>query len=228
MDIEELIDKIANGEKKTPVRVYLKSKKNFMLPKAKVFGNQDKIIFADWCDIKDILQEHVDDIEDIVIETDRRNSTVPLLDVKELDARIEPGAIIREHVTIGKKVIVMMGAILNIGCVIGDETMIDMGAVIGGRALIGKRVHVGANAVIAGVLEPACAIPVQIDDDVLIGANAVILEGIHIHSGAVIAAGAIVTKDVDANCVVGGMPAQIMKQRKDIDRHKIEINAELR
>lgn len=228
MDVKQLIEKIANGTKRTPVRIYLKSNIDIQFQHAKVFGCHDKVIFADWCDVKDTLAYYATEIEDIVIETDCRNSTIPLLDLKEVNARIEPGAIIREHVTIGDRAIIMMGAILNIGCSIGEATMIDMGAVIGGRAMIGKGVHVGANAVIAGVLEPACAQSVCIDDHVLIGANAVILEGVHIHEGAVVAAGAIVTKDVEANCVVAGMPAKVIKERKDIQSEKIDINNQLR
>lgn len=71
-----------------------------------------------------------------------------------------------------------MGSIINIGVQIGDETMIDMGAVLGGRVVVGKKMRVGAGAVLAGVIEPASAQPVVIEDNVMIGANAVILEGI--------------------------------------------------
>lgn len=228
MDIKELIEKIAQGKKHTPMKVYLKASKEIEFPNATVFGIHDKLIFGDWKDIKDILNKHQEDIQDIIIETDCRNSTIPLLDVKDLNARIEPGAIIREDVTIGDKAIIMMGAILNIGCVIGKETMIDMGAVVGGRAFIGSRVHIGANAVIAGVIEPESAKPVCIENDVLVGANAVVLEGVHIHQGAVIAAGAVVTRDVEENSVVAGMPAVVIKQREDVRAQKIAINRNLR
>ena len=74
----------------------------------------------------------------------------------------------------------MMGAIINIGSVIGEGSMIDMGAVLGGRATVGKNCHIGAGTVLAGVVEPASATPVIIEDDVMIGANAVVLEGVHV------------------------------------------------
>lgn len=228
MDVKELILKIANGTRRTPVRVYLKMTEDIEFKNAKVFGCHDKIVFGDWNEIKDVLASHTDLIEDIVIESDCRNSAVPLLDIKDINARIEPGAIIREDVEINNGAIIMMGAILNIGCVIGCDTMIDMGAVIGGRALIGNRVHVGANAVVAGVIEPESAQPVVIDDDVLIGANAVILEGVHVYKGAIIAAGAVVTKDVMENSVVAGMPAIEIKQRSEVETSKIAINKEIR
>lgn len=54
--------------------------------------------------------------------------------------------------------------------------------------------------------------PIVIGDDVWIGANAVVLPGVTIGKHSVIAAGAIVTKDVPDYCVVGGVPAKIIKK----------------
>jgi 2,3,4,5-tetrahydropyridine-2-carboxylate N-succinyltransferase/tetrahydrodipicolinate N-acetyltransferase len=138
-----------------------------------------------------------------------------MLDTRNINARIEPGAFIRDKVTIGDNAVIMMGAVINIGAVIGEGTMIDMGAVLGGRATVGKHCHVGAGAVLAGVIEPPNANPVVLEDNVLIGANAVVIEGVHIGEGAVVGAGAIVTKDVPAGAVVVGNPARIVKQQKD-------------
>ncbi|WP_337388226.1 DapH/DapD/GlmU-related protein, partial [Sutterella wadsworthensis] len=118
-------------------------------------------------------------------------------------------------VTIGDGAVVMMGAIINIGAVIGEGTMIDMGVVMGGRATVGRRCHIGAGTVLAGVVEPASAQPVIIDDNVFIGANAVVIEGIHVGEGAVVAAGSVVIEDVPAGAVVAGVPARIIKAHKD-------------
>jgi tetrahydrodipicolinate N-acetyltransferase len=145
-------------------------------------------------------------------EVSARNSGVPMLDISKFNARIEPGAIIREHVAIGDKAVIMMGAVINIGAVIGDESMIDMGAILGGRATVGKHCHIGAGTVLAGVVEPASATPVIIEDNVLIGANAVVLEGVRVGAGAVVAAGAVVTKDVAPGEVVAGVPAKVIKR----------------
>jgi acetyltransferase-like isoleucine patch superfamily enzyme len=61
------------------------------------------------------------------------------------------------------------------------------------------------------------AAPVQIDDFVVIGTRVIILPGVHIGKGAVIASGAVVTKDVQPYTVVGGVPAQFIKNRnKDL------------
>ena len=53
-----------------------------------------------------------------------------------------------------------------------------------------------------------------IGNDVWIGANCVITAGVRIGTGAVIAAGAVVTKDVEPNSIVGGVPAKIIRYRK--------------
>ena len=151
-----------------------------------------------------------------------------MLDLKGIQARIEPGAIIREQVEIGKNAVIMMGAILNIGAVVGEGTMIDMGAVLGGRATVGKNCHVGAGAVLAGVIEPASATPVIVEDNVLIGANAVVIEGVHIGENAVIAAGAVVIEDVPANMVVAGCPARIIKEKDAGTSQKTALESMLR
>lgn len=212
MNAQELINYIATAEKKTPVKLYVKEKAPIDYGTAKVFGAGDKVVFGDWNALAPILEANRDRIEDIVIENDRRNSAVPLLDMKNIRARIEPGALIRDNVTIGDSAVIMMGAIINIGAVVGEGTMIDMGAVLGGRAIVGKHCHVGAGAVLAGVIEPASATPVVVEDDVLIGANAVVIEGVRVGRGAVVAAGAVVIEDVPENAVVAGCPARVIKQ----------------
>ena len=93
--------------------------------------------------------------------------------------------------------------------------MIDMGAVLGGRATVGKHCHIGAGAVLAGVIEPASATPVIVEDNVLVGANAVVIEGCRIGENAVVAAGAVVVNDVPANAVVAGCPARIIKYKDE-------------
>ena len=124
-----------------------------------------------------------------------------------------PGAIIRDQVEIGDNAVIMMGAVINIGAVVGEGTMIDMNVVLGGRAIVGKHCHIGAGSVLAGVVEPASATPVVIEDNVMMGANAVVLEGIRVGEGAVVAAGAVVVNDVPAGAVVAGVPAKVIKMK---------------
>ena len=54
--------------------------------------------------------------------------------------------------------------------------------------------------------------PIKIGKHVWIGIRVTILKGVHIGDGAIIAAGAVVTKNVPKNCIVGGVPAKIIKK----------------
>lgn len=231
MNTMEVINFLKNSVKKTPVKVYVKGNLDGLDfgadSKAFVTGGTG-VIFGEWKEIEAVLEANRDRIEDYVVESDRRNSGVPLLELKGINARIEPGAIIRDMVTIENNAVIMMGAVINIGARIGEGTMIDMGAILGGRVQVGKMCHVGAGAVLAGVIEPPSAQPVIVEDDVLIGANAVVLEGVRIGQGAVVAAGAVVVEDVPANTVVAGTPARVIKEVDDKTKSKTEILKELR
>ena len=101
------------------------------------------------------------------------------------------------------------GVFINMGCKFQDQ----------GGIYIGARSLVGHNCVIATLnhnMDPVqranlLPAPVRIGEDVWIGANCTILPGVTIGDGAVIAAGAVVTKNVEANTVVGGVPAKLIK-----------------
>lgn len=231
LDAQAIINYIGNAPKKTPVKVYLKgnlSEINFPEEVQSFVDNHIGVIFGDWSVVEPLLKENADLIADYHIENDCRNSAVPLLDLKGINARIEPGAIIRDKVLIGNNAVVMMGATINIGAEIGDDTMIDMGAILGGRAIVGKHCHIGAGTVLAGVVEPASAQPVLIDDNVLIGANAVVIEGVHVGEGAVVAAGAIVTHDVEPHTMVAGVPAKFVKKVDAKTESKTGLEDDLR
>lgn len=228
MDAFEIIEAIRSAKKKTPVKAYIRSGRPLQFENCHVFTGADTIVMGDLSDIAPVLEQNRDAIEDLVIENDRRNSALPLLDLTHVNARIEPGTIIRDRVEIGDGAVIMMGAIINIGAVIGEGTMIDMGAVLGGRAIVGRNSHVGAGAVLAGVVEPPSAKPVTVGDDVLIGANAVIIEGVSVGDGAVVAAGAVVTQDVPPHAVVAGVPARVIKMKDSKTESKTALVEALR
>ena len=211
--MDALVEKIRTSPKKTPVQVWLKAGAPMEFPNCRVFSGADSVSFGDWADIAPVLEAHRADVQDVHVVCSGRNSALPLLDIREIDARIEPGAILREGVKIGKHAVIMMGAVINIGAVVGENAMIDMNAVLGGRAVVGKSCHIGAGAVLAGVIEPPSAKPVVIEDGAMIGANAVVLEGVTVGRGAVVAAGAVVTENVPEGAVAAGVPARVIKMK---------------
>ena len=229
-DPYEIARFIKESKKSTPVKVYINGNLDGVdLENIEVYGsNNFYVLYGESEKISDVILNNKDRIKNFRVENDRRNSAIPMLDLLAIDARIEPGAIIRDKVIIGKNAVIMMGAVINIGAEIGEGSMVDMNAVIGARGKIGKRVHLGAGAVVAGVLEPPSKSPCEIGDDVMIGANSVILEGVKIGNGSVVAAGSVVVDDVPAGVVVAGSPAKIVKSVDDRTKNKTQILSDLR
>ncbi|SKA83752.1 2,3,4,5-tetrahydropyridine-2,6-dicarboxylate N-acetyltransferase [Clostridium sp. USBA 49] len=229
-DPYEIARFIKESKKTTPVKAYISGNLDECdFGNIDVYGsNNFYVLFGEGNEILEFINQNKNKIEKFKLENDRRNSAIPLMNILNVDARIEPGAIIRDKVIIGKNAVIMMGAVINIGAEIGESAMVDMNAVIGARAKIGRRVHVGAGAVVAGVLEPPSKSPCEIGDDVLIGANAVILEGVKVGNGAIVAAGSVVTEDVPEGVVVAGTPAKIIKTVDERTKEKTKILDDLR
>ena len=93
--------------------------------------------------------------------------------------------------------------------------MIDMGAVLGGRATVGKNCHIGAGTVLAGVVEPASATPVIIEDDVMIGANGCGPGGRARGQGRRRGCRCRVRRGRPRRRVVAGVPARVIKMRDE-------------
>jgi 2,3,4,5-tetrahydropyridine-2-carboxylate N-succinyltransferase len=108
--------------------------------------------------------------------------------------RVVPGgSAIRDGCYLGRGVVCMPPMYVNVGAYVDDGTMIDSHALVGSCAQIGKRVHLSAAAQIGGVLEPAGALPVVIEDEVLVGGNCGVYEGTVVRERAVLAPGTILT-----------------------------------
>lgn len=225
---KEISEKIKNSEKKTPVKAYISSSARPYLPGCRVFGDRGLFVaFGAWENMKKGLSEQAGIIYDAEIEVISRKTALGCADLLSFDARIEPGAFVREGAEIGKGAVIMHGAIINSGAKIGEAAMIDMNAVVGSCAEIGKNAHIGACAVVAGVLEPPSAVPARVGDGALVGAGAVILEGVTVGENAVVGAGAVVTHDVPPSAIAIGVPARVTGKRTS-DFSKANINGDLR
>ncbi len=106
---------------------------------------------------------------------------------------------------IGPNVVIMPPSYISAGAYVDEGTMVDSHALVGSCAQVGKRVHISAAAQIGGVLEPAGATPVIIEDDVMIGGNCGIYEGAIIKRRAVLGSGVILTGSTPVYDVVKGV-----------------------
>ena len=101
-------------------------------------------------------------------------------------------------------------------------TMLDLAEIrIGNNCLIGPDVGIytaGHRLEPEGRTLDVYGMPITIGNDVWIGGNSTILPGVTIGDGAVVAAGAVVTKDVEPNTIVGGVPAKVIKKIEIKDR----------
>jgi 2,3,4,5-tetrahydropyridine-2-carboxylate N-succinyltransferase len=108
--------------------------------------------------------------------------------------RIVPGgSAVRRGAYLAPGVVCMPPMYVNIGAWVGAGTLIDSHALVGSCAQIGAKVHLSAAAQIGGVLEPANARPVIVEDECFVGGNTGIYEGVLVRKGAVIAAGVVLT-----------------------------------
>ncbi|MGH7509367.1 MAG: 2,3,4,5-tetrahydropyridine-2,6-dicarboxylate N-succinyltransferase [Gemmatimonadales bacterium] len=108
--------------------------------------------------------------------------------------RVVPGgSAIRDGCYVGPGVVCMPPMYINVGAYVGEGTMVDSHALVGSCAQIGRRVHLSAAAQVGGVLEPAGALPVIIEDEVLVGGNCGVYEGTVVRERAVLAPGTILS-----------------------------------
>lgn len=109
----------------------------------------------------------------------------------------------------GKNIHLGNNVFINSGCRFQDQ----------GGIYIGDNVLIGHNVVLATLNHEEnpkkrsnlIAAPIKIGNDVWIGSNVTVTPGVTIGDGAIIGAGAVVTKDVDKNTIVAGVPARYIR-----------------
>jgi len=158
--------------------------------------------------------------------------SIILEDFVEINALSKEGVIFGNNVTIKKNSIIECTGVLRelgIGLVVGDNVGIAQNAFIQvrGRVIIGSNIMFGPGVSIFSenhsfsdsskllIEQSTERIGVEIQDDVWVGANSTILDGCQIGKGSIIAAGSLVNKNVPNYAIVAGVPAKIIKMRKE-------------
>ncbi len=165
------------------------------------------------------------------------NGSATIDEYCKIDALSKDGIKIGNNFSIGRNSIIECTGVireLGEGIEIGENVGIAANAFIAVRG----KVKIGDNTIFGpGVsvhaenhnfkdlktpirLQGATREGIEIGNDCWIGAKVIILDGVHIGNKAIVAAGAVVTKDVPDYAIVGGIPAKIIKFRKEQEGEK--------
>jgi 2,3,4,5-tetrahydropyridine-2-carboxylate N-succinyltransferase len=108
--------------------------------------------------------------------------------------RVVPGgSSVRAGAHLEPGVTIVPPSFVNVGAWVGRGSMVDSHVLVGSCAQIGERVHLSAAVQIGGVLEPAGARPVIVEDDAFVGGGCGLYEGVVVGRGAVLGAGVILS-----------------------------------
>ena len=140
-----------------------------------------------------------------------------------------------KNISFGNEIYIVDRAVLRADegtIIVGDKFAVNGNVRIvadcGGKIIIGNSVMIGPNTVIRASnhqfkdaskdiwLQGQTGGTITIGDDVWIAANVVILANVTVGSHSIIAAGAVVTKNVPQYSIVAGVPAKVIKKRKNI------------
>ena len=125
----------------------------------------------------------------------------------EAGIRVVPPGTVRYGAFCEPGVVVMPGYV-NIGAYVGSGTMVDTWATVGSCAQIGTGVHLSGGVGIGGVLEPAGARPVIIEDGAFIGSRSIVVEGTLVEQGAVLGANTTITSSTPIIDTTGAEPVE--------------------
>lgn len=165
-----------------------------------------------WCKFAVLLLFRISRMETIEHAPFEYADKIPLKrDFMARGVRVVPGAQARwgSYQAPG---VVMMPSYINIGAYVAENTMVDTWATVGSCAQIGRNVHLSGGVGIGGVLEPAQAEPVIVEDECYIGSRCVVAEGARVGEGTVLGAGAILT---------GSIPVVDVETGREISRGSI-------
>lgn len=156
----------------------------------------DEVVVHQWLKRAILLLFRLRTMETIEVGPFEFADKLPLKrDFAAAGVRVVPGASARWGSYLAPGVI-CMPSYVNIGARVGAGTMVDTWATVGSCAQIGEQVHLSGGVGIGGVLEPAQAAPVVIEDEVMIGSRAMITQGARVGRGSVIGEGTILNPSI--------------------------------
>lgn len=159
-------------------------------------GDDGAVIVHMWCKYAVLLLFKISKMSTIENAPFEYADKIPLKsDYMARGVRVVPGAQARwgSYQAPG---VVMMPSYINIGAYVAENTMVDTWATVGSCAQIGKNVHLSGGVGIGGVLEPAQAAPVIIEDECMIGSRCIVAEGARVGEGTVLGAGTVLTGSI--------------------------------
>jgi 2,3,4,5-tetrahydropyridine-2-carboxylate N-succinyltransferase len=156
----------------------------------------DQVVVHQWLKQAILLLFRLRSMETLEVGPFEFADKLPLkTDYAASGVRVVPGASARWGSFLGNGVI-CMPSYVNIGARVGAGTMVDTWATVGSCAQIGEQVHLSGGVGIGGVLEPAQAAPVVIEDEVMIGSRCMITQGARVGRGSVVAEGTILNPSI--------------------------------
>jgi len=163
---------------------------------AEVDPATDRVVVHQWLKQAILLLFRLRSMETVEVGPFEFADKLPLKrDYAATGVRVVPGASARWGSYLGNGV-VCMPSFVNIGARVGDGTMVDTWATVGSCAQIGEQVHLSGGVGIGGVLEPAQAAPVVIEDEVMIGSRCMVTQGARVGRGSVVGEGTILNPSI--------------------------------
>jgi 2,3,4,5-tetrahydropyridine-2,6-dicarboxylate N-succinyltransferase len=163
---------------------------------AEVDASTDQVVVHEWLKHAILLLFRLRSMETVEVGPFEFADKLPLKhEYAGSGVRVVPGASARWGSYLGPGVI-CMPSYVNIGARVGSGSMVDTWATVGSCAQIGERVHLSGGVGIGGVLEPAQAAPVVVEDDAMIGSRCMITQGARVSRGSVVGEGTILNPSI--------------------------------
>lgn len=125
----------------------------------------------------------------------------------KLPAVVDPSANVADTVRLGDAVFVGKNAVVNADAVIGAAVILNTASLVEHDCAVGDFSHIAVGGCLCG--------GVKVGEHCLVGANTTIIQEVSVADHTIIGAGSVVTENVPAFCTAAGVPARIIKEKKE-------------